>query len=74
MDLHPILGPTFTWITPALSEWAIKLPVILAVNMMLSIILWIGYTMATTHPPVPLEDFDIKSGLDEETNEENKEE
>jgi len=33
MDLHPILGPTFNWITPALTEWTIKIPVILAVYM-----------------------------------------
>ena len=56
-------GGYFGWISPALSEWAIKLPVIAAAYLMLFIILWIGYTMATTPPPVPLDnpldlDFD----------------
>jgi hypothetical protein len=52
----PFLGSTVTsWISPEMSEWAYKLPVILAVYMMLLIVLWIGYTMATTPPPIPLE-------------------
>ncbi|MCW4037057.1 MAG: hypothetical protein NWE75_07675, partial [Candidatus Bathyarchaeota archaeon] len=49
------LGPIAAWITPEISEWAYRLPVILAVYAMLLIILWIGYTMATTPPPIPLE-------------------
>jgi len=51
----PILGPIASWIPPGMSEWAYKLPVILAVYAMLLIILWIGYTMATTPPPIPFE-------------------
>jgi MFS family permease len=52
----PFLGPAVSsWISPELSEWAFKLPVILAIYAMLAIILWIGYTMATTPPPIPLE-------------------
>ena len=52
----PFLGPTVTdLISPEMSEWAYRLPVILAVYMMLLIILWIGYTMATTPQPIPLE-------------------
>ncbi|UCH57845.1 MAG: hypothetical protein JSV18_02780 [Candidatus Bathyarchaeota archaeon] len=52
----PFLGPTVSsWISPQLSEWAYRLPVILAVYLMLLIVLWIGYTMATTPPPIPLE-------------------
>jgi len=51
----PLLGPIASWISPELSEWAYKLPIILAVYVMLLIILWIGYTMATTPPPIPLE-------------------
>ena len=43
------------WITEGLSEWAYRLPVILAVYTMLLIVLWIGYTMVTTPPPIPLE-------------------
>jgi len=52
----PILGPAVTsWISPEMNEWAYRLPVILAVYMMLLIVAWIGYTMATTPPPIPLE-------------------
>ena len=50
---------------PIASVWAIKLPVILAVYMILFIVLWIGYTMATTPPPIPLDDLqDLDSKLD----------
>jgi len=52
----PFLGPAISsMISPELSEWAYRLPVILAVYMMLLIIAWIGYTMASTPPPIPLE-------------------
>lgn len=51
----PFLGPIASWITPKISEWAYRLPVILAVYAMLLVIMWIGYTMATTPPPIPLE-------------------
>lgn len=50
----PILGLS-SWISQAVSDWAFKLPVILAVYALLVIVLWIGYTMATTPPPLPLE-------------------
>jgi len=51
-----LLGPAVTSvISPEMSEWAYRLPVILAVYMMLLIVAWIGYTMATTPPPIPLE-------------------
>ncbi len=52
----PFLGSAVTnWISPEISEWAYRLPVILAVYLILLIVLWIGYTMATTPPPIPLE-------------------
>jgi len=50
----PWLGPTFAWVAHY-SEWAYRLPVLAAAFLMLFIILWIGYTMATTPPPIPLE-------------------
>jgi len=59
-----------------MSPWAwltIQVSALAAVGMMLLIMAWIGYTLATTPPPMPLEDFDIETELDEETNEENKE-
>jgi hypothetical protein len=73
----------FVWAFPGViatlpySEWAFKLPVIAAVYMILFIILWIGYTMATTPPPIPLDtplDLDNEFDLDDEEEEEESEE
>lgn len=59
------------------SIWAIKLPVILAMYMVLFIVLWIGYTMATTPPPVPLDtplDLDTEFDFDDEDEDDLEEE
>ena len=61
-----LFGALFAWLGPY-SEWAFKLPVIAAVYMVLFIVLWIGYTMATTPPPMPLDSpLDLDSELDDE--------
>ena len=70
-----IMAAYFVWLFPGLfwslpelvinRDWAIALPVIAAVYMILFIVLWIGYTMATTPPPVP---FDTPLDLDSEFN------
>ena len=42
------------------SPWSmlvIQTSAFLAVTAMLAIMAWIGYTLATTPPPMPLEDF-----------------
>jgi predicted DNA-binding transcriptional regulator len=47
-----------------MSPWAwltIQVSALLAVGMVLLIMAWIGYTLATTPPPMPLEDFDFES-------------
>ncbi|MBN2334064.1 transcriptional regulator [Candidatus Bathyarchaeota archaeon] len=71
-----LFGTVFAWLAPY-KEWAFKLPVIAAVYMILFIVLWIGYTMATTPPPVPLDtplDLDNEiAGLDDEKEEEEDE-
>tara|TARA_B100000315_G_C14322904_1_gene471607 strand:+ start:420 stop:674 length:255 start_codon:yes stop_codon:yes gene_type:complete len=36
------------------------------VGMFHLIIAWIGYTLATTPPPIPLEDFDFETEAEEE--------
>ena len=44
-----------------LSSWtllAIQISAFVAVSAMLAIIAWIGYTLATTPPPMPLEAFE----------------
>ncbi|MCK4696895.1 MAG: transcriptional regulator [Dehalococcoidia bacterium] len=43
-----------------MSPWAplvVQVSAFLAVTAILAIIAWIGYTLATTPPPLPLEDF-----------------
>ena len=45
-----------------MSPWTmltIQISAIAAVGMVLLIIAWIGYTLATTPPPMPIEDFDF---------------
>ena len=67
-----VFGTMFAWVAQY-SEWAIKLPVMAAVYMILLIVLWIGYTMATTPPPVPLDtplDLDSEFNFEEETTKE----
>jgi len=51
-----------------ISPWAllpIQVSALLAVGMCLLIMAWIGYTLATTAPPMPLEDFDFEADLGE---------
>ncbi|MBC8275981.1 MAG: transcriptional regulator [Chloroflexi bacterium] len=53
-----------------MSPWAmltIQVSAIAAVGMVLLIIAWIGYTLATTPPPLPLEDFDFNVDEDSES-------
>ena len=63
-----VFGGMFMWVAQY-SEWAVKLPVMAAVYMILLIVLWIGYTMASTPPPVPL-DIESEFNLEEETKDE----
>ncbi len=42
----------WSWLTLQISAFA-------AVAMILLIMAWIGYTLLTTPPPMPLEDFDL---------------
>ena len=47
-----------------MSPWAwltVQVSALLAVGMCLLIMAWIGYTLATTPPPMPLEDFDFEA-------------
>ena len=51
-----------------MSQWAwltIQLSALLAVGLVLLIMAWIGYTLATTPPPMPLEDFDFEKEMEE---------
>ena len=51
-----------------LSPWAllvVKVSVFLAVAAVLAIMAWIGYTLATTPPPEPLEAFAEETSTEE---------
>lgn len=51
----------YFWLT-FMSPWVlltIQVSAFLAVAAVLAIVAWIGYTLATTPPPVPLEDMDL---------------
>ncbi len=52
--------------------WVIAVPVFVAFVAIMGIGMWIGWTMATTPPPRPIEE--ITSEIEEETKEETKEE
>ena len=57
-----VLGITLYYYLVFMSAWSlltIQVSAFLAVAMVLLIIAWIGYTLATTPPPMPLEDFDM---------------
>ncbi|MBD3228873.1 MAG: hypothetical protein GF329_11860 [Candidatus Lokiarchaeota archaeon] len=50
-------------------RWAVIAPLWIASVLILGIAMWIGYTMLTTPPPVPLEELE-ELGLEEEEEEE----
>lgn len=53
-----------------LSPWmflTIQVSAFLAVVAVLLIMAWIGYTLATTPPPVPLEDLELEGEFEEAT-------
>ncbi|EMR73323.1 putative transcription regulator [Thaumarchaeota archaeon SCGC AB-539-E09] len=59
-----------------MSPWALltlQVSALAAVGVILLIMAWIGYTLATTPPPMPLEDFDFESGLDKDESEKEEE-
>lgn len=69
---HP-WWPFFAWIpqlgyVPVLWEpyWAVAIPVWLAIVLVLFIVAWIGWTMLTTPPPIPLEEIEEEEEAKEE--------
>jgi len=47
----------FFFTPPEIAIWAVKIPVLIAVLAVLGIAAWIGWTMATTPPPKPVEEL-----------------
>ncbi|MHA1238355.1 MAG: hypothetical protein ACTSSJ_03800 [Candidatus Odinarchaeia archaeon] len=45
--------------------WATEIPVWIAVTAILAIAAWIGYTMMTTPPPIPIEELEEEMELEE---------
>jgi len=58
-----------TWMSEA-QFWIIAVPVFIAFIAIMGIGMWIGWTMATTPPPKPIEE--ITSEIEEEAKEEEK--
>ncbi|OYT52590.1 hypothetical protein B6U66_01315 [Candidatus Bathyarchaeota archaeon ex4484_135] len=54
--------------------WLIAVPVVIAFCAVMAIGAWIGWTMATTPPPAPIEELEEELRGEEEKKEEGKEE
>ena len=61
-----IFGITATWV-PDVQFWVIAVPVFIAFVAVMGIGAWIGWTMATTPPPKPIEE--ITSEIEEKKEE-----
>jgi len=69
MFLGSLLGVVCYFYLLFLSPWillVIQTSAFLAVAAVLAIMAWIGYTLATTPPPMPLEDFEAEPSEDED--------
>jgi len=64
---EPLGGTQDAW---TLSFWLIAMPVYLAFILILGIGAWIGWTMATTPPPKPIEELEVEEKKEEEQKEE----
>ncbi|MDH5438213.1 MAG: transcriptional regulator [Candidatus Bathyarchaeota archaeon] len=58
------------WSTSGVQFWLIAIPVLVAFVAVLAIGAWIGWTMATTPPPKPIEEFEVAEKEEEEKKEE----
>ena len=74
--LGSLLGGVLYFYLIFLSPWEVltlQLTAFLAVAAVLVIMAWIGYTLATTPPPMPIEDFTESLEEEDEKEEEKKE-
>ena len=67
-----VLGVYGWLIYSNLSWWAFFIVATVAIFGVMGIIAWIGWTMATTPPPAPIEALDEKASSGEATPEEKK--
>jgi len=56
--VKPLLG--VGWPYGGVRYWLIAIPVLVAFVVVLAIGAWIGWTMATTPPPKPIEEFEAE--------------
>jgi len=54
--------------------WLVAIPVLIAFVAILGIGAWIGWTMATTPPPKPIEEIEVEEELEEEKEEKGEKE
>jgi len=66
--VKPLLKPliNLTWSTSGVQFWLVAIPVLIAFVAILAIGAWIGWTMATTPPPKPIEEFEVEEKPEEE--------
>jgi TRAP-type C4-dicarboxylate transport system permease small subunit len=50
--------------TSGVQFWLVAIPVLIAFVAVLAIGAWIGWTMATTPPPKPIEEFEVEEKED----------
>jgi Na+/H+-dicarboxylate symporter len=55
-----------TWSTGGVRYWLVAVPVLIAFVAILGIGAWIGWTMATTPPPKPIEEIEAEETKEEE--------
>jgi TRAP-type C4-dicarboxylate transport system permease small subunit len=61
--IKPLLG--VEWTTTGVRFWLVAIPVLIAFVAILAIGAWIGWTMATTPPPKPIEEFEVEEQPEE---------
>jgi hypothetical protein len=62
--VQPLLN--LSWSTSGVQFWLVAIPVLIAFVAVLAIGAWIGWTMATTPPPKPIEEFEVEEKPEEE--------
>jgi len=63
------LPATGFWSSASVQYWLVALPVFVAFIAVLGIGAWIGWTMATTPPPKPIEEIEAEEKKEEEKSE-----
>lgn len=65
IETHPWWA-FFFWIPVIpIPYWAVAIPMWLAIVLILFIVAWIGWTMLTTPPPIPLEEIEEEEAKEE---------